>query len=91
MKFEWDPDKAEGNAVKHGVDFVEASTVFGDPLELTIDDPGHSSEESRFLSLGNSSSGRLLMVSYTEKEHSLRIISAREATPKERRQYESGS
>jgi len=91
MEFEWDPDKAEGNVLKHGVEFVEASTVFGDPLELTVVDPDHSSEEARSISLGNSSSGRLLVVSYTEREHSIRIISAREATPKERRQYESGT
>ena len=89
MQFEWDPDKAEGNVVKHGVDFGEASTIFADPLELTVHDPGHSTDEFRFLSLGSSSAGRLLVVSFTERESRIRIISARPATPRERRQYES--
>ena len=91
MQFEWDLDKAELNIVNHGVDFVEASTVFADPLELTISDPDHSSAEDRFLSLGISSAGRLLIVSFTEREHRFRIITARLATPRERRQYESES
>lgn len=89
MKFEWDPDKASSNATKHGVDFAEASTVFRDPLELTIADPGHSIDEYRFISLGRALSGRLVIVSYTERDQRIRIISAREATPRERRQYES--
>ncbi|NTV75252.1 MAG: BrnT family toxin [Holophaga sp.] len=88
MEFKWDPDKATGNLEKHGVDFLEASTVLGDPLELTISDPGHSRTEFRFISLGSSSSGRLIVVSYTERGARIRIISAREATPRERRQYE---
>ena len=89
MQFEWDPDKAESNAAKHDVEFVEASTVFADPLELTIQDPDHSSDEDRFLSLGISSKGRLLVVSFTERSQRIRLISARPATPRERRQYES--
>ena len=89
MQFEWDPDKAESNAAKHDVEFVEASTVFADPLELTIQDPDHSSDENRFLSLGISSKGRLLVVSFTERSQRIRLISARPATPRERRQYES--
>ena len=89
MKFEWDPDKATENLKKHGVDFVEASTIFGDPLEVTIPDPAHSEGEARFLSLGRSATDRALVVAYTEREGRLRIIHARVAEPKERRAYES--
>jgi uncharacterized DUF497 family protein len=89
VEFEWDPDKAEENIRKHGVAFTEALTVFGDPLEVTIPDPDHSNEELRFLSLGRSEADKLLVVSYTERGSRVRIISAREATPKERREYES--
>ena len=91
MEFEWDPGKAGENRKKHGVDFPEASTVFGDPLEITIPDPGHSDGETRFLSLGLSATNRLLVVAYTEREGKIRIIHAREAAPKERRSYESGT
>jgi hypothetical protein len=89
MDFEWDAQKAASNVAKHGVTFPEAMTVFGDPLELAIADPHHSEDESRFLSMGLSTTGRLLVVAYTERQGRVRIISAREATPKERRQYES--
>jgi uncharacterized DUF497 family protein len=89
MEFEWDPVKAQTNQAKHGLGFIEASTVFADPFELTIHDPEHSNDETRFLSLGNSTSGRLLVISYTERGPAIRIISAREATPRERRQYET--
>ena len=90
VKFEWNPSKEQSNVEKHGVDFTEAATVFGDPLELTIADPDHSVGESRFLSMGLSSFNRILVVSYTEREERIRIVSARVAAPKERRQYESG-
>ena len=90
MEFEWNPDKEQSNVEKHGVDFTEAATVFGDPLELTIADPDHSVGESRFLSMGTSSFNRILVVSYTEREERIRIVSARVAAPKERRHYESG-
>lgn len=90
MEFEWNPDKEQSNVEKHGVDFTEAATVFGDPLELTIADPDHSVGESRFLNMGLSSLNRILVVSYTERENRIRIVSARVAAPKERRQYESG-
>ena len=90
MEFEWDPAKAAENAAKHGVDFVEASTVFGDPLEVTIPDPDHSMGEARFLSLGLSAEARVLVVAYTERKGTIRIIHARVAEPKERRTYESG-
>ncbi len=89
MEFEWDLAKAKCNLEKHGVSFVEAMTVFGDPLEVTIPDPDHSEGEFRFLSLGCSSHGRILVVAYTEREGRIRLISAREAAPNERRNYES--
>lgn len=92
MEFEWDVKKERANVRKHGVDFQEASTVFGDPFERTILDPDHSVGEYRFLSLGTSSSGRALVVSYTERrDDRIRIISARLASRRERRQYEPRS
>ena len=90
MEFEWDAVKAASNLDKHGVSFAEAMTVFSDPLEATIPDPDHSLEEFRFVSMGRSEAGRVLVVAYTEREGCLRLISARAATPTERRRYESG-
>lgn len=90
MEFEWDPDKALGNVSKHGVSFQEAATVFGDPLAITYFDPDHSVEEDRFLTFGLSNLGRLLVVSHTDRGDQTRIISARAATRKERKQYEDG-
>lgn len=89
MEFEWDPEKAAANVAKHRVEFPEAMTVFGDPGELTIADPDHSEDEQRFLSVGLSAAGRLLVIAYTERAGRTRIISAREATPQERKNYES--
>lgn len=89
MEFEWDSEKAAANLRKHGVSFSEAVTVFGDPLEVTIADPDHSESEFRFLSIGRSESGRLLVVAYTERDNRIRLISARPATPRENRSYES--
>jgi uncharacterized DUF497 family protein len=89
MEFEWDPKKAATNLTKHGVTFSEAATVFGDPLEVTIADPDHSEAEFRFLSIGHSEAGRLLVVAYTERNNYIRIITARPATPQEARHYES--
>ncbi len=74
MEFEWDPNKAATNFSKHGITFSEAATVFGDPLEVTIADPDHSVEEFRFLSVGRSEAGRLLVVAYTERNNRIRII-----------------
>ena len=91
MDFEWDPAKADSNESKHGVAFEEAMTVFGDPLEVTISDPDHSMEEFRFISIGLSKAGRLLIVSYTERSQAIRLISARLATVRERREYEAGN
>ena len=90
MEFEWDGDKERANVDKHGIDFAEASTVFGDPLEFTVLDPNHSIGEFRFLSMGMSSAGRVLVVSYSERsENRIRIISVRTASHRERRQYET--
>ena len=89
MEFEWDPKKATKNEKKHGISFSEATTVLGDPLELTISDPDHSSGEFRFLSIGKSNFENLLVVSYTESQHNrIRVISARKATRQEQRHYE---
>ena len=91
MKFGWDRKKEQANIEKHGVAFVEATTVFGDPLEIMIGDLDHSIDEYRFLSMGMSSLGRILVVSYAERTADfIRIISARAASAKERRQYEEG-
>lgn len=89
MQFEWDPAKASSNAIKHGVEFTEAVTVFGDPLEIVIPDPDHSVGEPRYLSVGISNTGRLLVVAYTQRNGRIRLISAREATARERETYES--
>lgn len=88
LTIEWDSEKARSNIRKHRVSFEEASTVFGDPLSLTIPDPGHSQAEGRFLDIGLSRSGRLLVVSYTERGSRLRLISARRPTRRETRKYE---
>ena len=88
MEVEWDPEKAAANVKKQGVDFSEAMTVFGDPLELAIADPDHSEDEQRFLSIGSSSAGRLLVVAYAERAGRTRIINAREANSQERKHYE---
>jgi uncharacterized protein len=88
LKFEWDASKANTNRKKHGVSFEEASTVFGDPLSRTIHDPVHSDEEDRFVTVGESERGRLLVVSFTDRDDRIRIISARLATRRERKDYE---
>ena len=90
LKFEWDANKARENIKKHGVSFEEASTVFGDLLALTIYDPLHSEEEDRFVTLGESEKRRLIVVSFTDRDDRIRIISARVATRRERKDYEKG-
>jgi uncharacterized DUF497 family protein len=90
MQFEWDEEKADTNLRKHGVSFDEASTVWLDYFYIDLFDNEHSVEENRFLIAGESNAKRLLIVSYTERENKVRIISAREMTPKERRDYEHG-
>ncbi len=88
--FEWDAEKAKANLQKHGVSFDEAATVFFDPLSITIPDPLHSGVESRFVITGLSQQQRHLVVVHTERVEKIRIISARPATPGERKKYESG-
>jgi uncharacterized protein len=90
MKLEWDSKKAAENKRKHQVSFHEASTVFADPLAITFSDPDHSEGEYRFLTYGVSRFNQLLIVSHTECEGRVRIISARKATRRERRIYENG-
>jgi len=90
--FSWDARKALSNLKKHGVSFEEAATVFGDPDALDWDDPERSHSEARFKRLGASLTGRILIVSYTPRKvtHAkeiIRIISARQATRKERQAY----
>ena len=90
VRFEWDKNKAASNLEKHGVGFDEAKTVFGDFLARIFDDRQHSSEEKRNGVVGHSTKNRLLIISYTERENdTIRIISARETTPRERRKYEN--
>jgi uncharacterized protein len=88
MKFEWDIDKANSNKKKHGVAFEEAETVFTDPLALIFDDEWHLKSEPREIIIGHSDENRLLLVCFTERGNVTRIISAREATKTERRNYE---
>ena len=90
MEFEWDPKKAAANLRKHGVTFQEATTVFGDPLALTFQDPDHSEDEERHLTFGLSLQKRLIVVSHTEREDRTRIINARLMDRKERMIYEEG-
>ena len=87
MEFEWDKRKAAGNLKKHKVSFDEARTVFSDPFSITIDDPEHSADEFRFIDIGSSSDGTILVVSYTER-NKIRLISARKATKTERKTYD---
>lgn len=89
MQFTWHDGKERTNQRKHGVSFGEATTVFFDPLAETIPDPDHSVREHRFLTMGRSSGGRLLVVSHAEEHNMIRIISAREATRYERKSYEN--
>ncbi len=90
MKFDWDESKAASNLSKHGVSFDEAKTVFDDPLYVDFYDPDHSDDEERYLIVGESDRGRLLIASYTERGESIRLISAREVTRTEREAYEEG-
>jgi uncharacterized DUF497 family protein len=88
MNFAWDPEKAESNLAKHGLSFEEASTAFADPLSRTKPDPLHSDEEDRLILLGITSAGRLVVVAHADRGETVRLISARLATPAERRRYE---
>jgi len=88
LRFEWDPRKAASNRAKHKVSFEEAVTLFADPLGRITDDPRHSEDEERYVLLGRSGQHRLLAVMFTERGQAIRLISARRATPRERREYE---
>jgi uncharacterized DUF497 family protein len=88
MRFEWDENKAAANLEKHGVSFEEAATVFGDPISDTFDDPDHSAEERRFVIIGMSEKGKMLIVAHTDDGEIVRLISAREPTRGEREFYE---
>jgi len=90
LTFEWDEDKARENLGKHKVSFDEAKTVFLDPFSVTIPDPDHSLDEERFVDIGTSVNGRVLVIVYTERGANIRLISCRKATPFERRKYEEG-
>ncbi len=88
MQFEWDPKKAKENLRKHGISFDEAVTAFYDPLSATFDDPDHSLDEQRYITIGFSSKGHLLLVAHAERGENIRIISARLATAHERKKHE---
>jgi uncharacterized DUF497 family protein len=90
LKFEWDRRKAAANRRKHGVSFEEAATAFGDPLSLTILDPDHSVDEDRYLLLGETANGKLVVVAHTDRNDTIRIINARPADRGERENYEKG-
>ena len=89
MRFSWDPRKDGLNQRDHGINFQEATTVFGDSLAVTVSDPDHSIGEERFITIGQSSSGQLLVVCHIEQGDTIRIISARRATAHERKDYET--
>jgi uncharacterized DUF497 family protein len=86
--FEWDEVKAESNYQKHAVTFIEAASAISDANAVTLHDALHSEDEDRFIDIGRSSLGRIIVTVYTERHDCIRIISARKATPAERRQYE---
>jgi len=90
VQFEWDRKKAKSNLKKHDISFQEAATVFGDKLSITFDDPDHSLNEHRLLTFGLSRTGKAILVSHTERDTSMRIISARQMTKQERQIYEEG-
>ena len=90
MRIEWNPQKAAGNIRKHGVSFLEAASVFYDPLSATAGDPDHSMVERRPITFGMSAAGRILVVSHVDREDTIRIITARPATRKEGNLYEKG-
>lgn len=88
QQFEWDPDKAQINRKKHRVSFEEASTVFDDPLLITLLDVEHSLDEERYITIGLSKMNQLLLIAHTDRERKIRLISARKATKNEQRFYE---
>jgi uncharacterized DUF497 family protein len=90
VQFEWNPQKAATNPRRRRISFDEAATVLADPLSTTYPDDAHSEDEMRFLTIGASRQGRVLVVSHTERNETIRIISARRATRREREFYEQG-
>lgn len=90
LRFEWDPDKVAQNLKKHGISFEDASEVFSDVLAASVEDTTHSGDENRFIIIGQTSKRRILLVVYSERGESFRIISARTATKQEVRIYEEG-
>jgi len=88
VNFEWDPGKARQNRRKHRVSFQEAASVFGDPLSITYPDPDHSIAEQRFITVGTSSGGQVLIVAHADRNENIRIVSARKTTRGEREHYE---
>ena len=91
LSFEWDEEKDLSNRRKHGVSFEEAKSVFNDPRSITIADEQHSANEDRYIDIGISSRGRLIVVSYTDRRSNIRIISCRKATKSERKTYEQAN
>lgn len=89
VEFEWDDDKAASNLKKHKISFDEGATIFNDPLVANITDPDHSEDEERFIAMGMSAEGNLLVVVFTERDDRLRIISCRKATKTETKTYEN--
>jgi uncharacterized protein len=89
--FEWDEVKAKANLNKHSVSFEEGRTIFNDPFLFTFPDDKHSEDEERYINIGLSASGRVLVLTHTERQGKIRIISCRKATPRERSFYEEGS
>jgi uncharacterized protein len=90
LKFEWDERKAIENYIKHGVTFEEAATAFADPLSRTIYDPDHSDDEDRFILMGATQGRKLVVVAHTDRNDTIRLISARKATRREGAKYEKG-
>jgi uncharacterized DUF497 family protein len=90
VTYEWDPRKAQTNRRKHGVSFEEAASVFQDARAFTFDDPDHSEDEPREITIGVSTKGRVLFLSHCDRDGRIRIVSARRATPNERKQYAKG-
>ena len=90
-QYEWDEDKARTNLRKHQVSFLEGATVFNDQFVATQSDPGHSLAEQRYIAIGRSVRGRILVVVFTERGDKLRLISCRKATPRERKVYEENN
>ena len=90
LTFEWDEEKAKENLKRHKVSFEEAKTIFNDPFLLTFPDPDHSEGEERYLNIGQSATGKILIVIHTERQSCIRLISCRKTTKKERTSYEQG-